>query len=456
MECIDVNTLVDTALDFLSSSDETPELSNIWRYMVITLYYHIHTIIICQSAYPPYMLPKMASAFSQINGTSDTPSTSVFGAHFDNKERAIKMIRNTWSLLKHGYMFVNADYMPRDSSSESHTIDSVIRINLVVEFLCYNILSKPIVPKKITILCLGMSATYCGSSVSRRLRCKNIDVKQHSCKQPSYLAKSQYNRHLIVIGKDSRYMFCKSTVLRKFTDMVCIDTCLDDTKASLVLPNQRTFMTKGAFQPMTKMALQNIAAEVQSIAQKLDTSTKKMETISDVNLHKDDVMGILRDTVKCLGDLVNLVMADAYTYKVVTEGESLQIPVAFREQHAKGISDAAVESQSIDGSTITGLTGIKSATPDRNKAHTYASKLFKTKAKKVLVAKTPDDEVILPSPEDLKSKSDVPKLTAEFNNAVQSKISSKSQSKNLFKTPAGKPRKSVDKIKVCNDVLSLL
>ena len=39
MECIDVNTLVDTALDYVSSSDETPELSNIWRYMVITLYY---------------------------------------------------------------------------------------------------------------------------------------------------------------------------------------------------------------------------------------------------------------------------------------------------------------------------------------------------------------------------------------------------------------------------------
>ena len=77
---------------------------------------------------------------------------------------------------------------------------------------------------------------------------------------------------------------------------------------------------------MSKQALQNIAGEVQAIVQKSDVSTKRIvENNTDINAHKDDVISIVKDTTKCLGDLVNLIMADAYFYKVVTEAKLPQV-----------------------------------------------------------------------------------------------------------------------------------
>jgi hypothetical protein len=46
---------------------------------------------------------------------------------------------------------------------------------------------------------------------------------------------------------------------------------------------------------------------------------------------KDDIASTLRDLTDLLGDFVNLVMRDAYTYKVIVPAESVQVPVLSRE-----------------------------------------------------------------------------------------------------------------------------
>ena len=113
-------------MDFLRLSIETLELCNVWRYMLVTLHYPVHMIVIGQNPYPPSLLPRIASAFAQRNGTRDSPTTCIFSNHFKNRERATNMIRNIWTHLPSRYVFISADYMPEDFLSEGSSIDSVI------------------------------------------------------------------------------------------------------------------------------------------------------------------------------------------------------------------------------------------------------------------------------------------------------------------------------------------
>ncbi len=71
----------------------------------------------------------------------------------------------------------------------------------------------------------------------------------------------------------------------------------------------------------------------------------------------------MKDIAKSFVDMLNLVMADAYTYKVITKSETLQIPVASREHHVGGIVDTGVESDSITAPSMAGMSATKSATP---------------------------------------------------------------------------------------------
>jgi hypothetical protein len=186
---------------------------------------------------------------------------------------------------------------------------------------------------------------------------------------------------------------------------------------------------------MTKQALENIAGEVQAVLQKLDTSTRKIDSLVGMNAHKDDVISILKDTVKCVGDLVNLILADAYTYKIITKAESSQIPVASREQHTKGILDVPAESESLAASSITRVSGMKSSSPVVGKKPTLTANLmFITKSKTTPVSKKTEDKLPLSSRKS--SQDSVAKASGPSKFDVP--LISSSPVRDLFKTVASK------------------
>jgi hypothetical protein len=80
--------------------------------MVSATFYKPTIIVVGQSSYKEGLMPFMGSAFSQAPNTSDTPTTSIFSAHFEDTRLATEFMRSNWKLLSQKYMFVNADYYP--------------------------------------------------------------------------------------------------------------------------------------------------------------------------------------------------------------------------------------------------------------------------------------------------------------------------------------------------------
>jgi hypothetical protein len=68
----------------------------------------------------------------------------------------------------------------------------------------------------------------------------------------------------------------------------------------------------------------------------------------------DDTANAIRDTNEALKDLtfavnklVNLLIGDACTYKAIVEAETVQVPVASREQHLQGDIEYGTEVSSV-------------------------------------------------------------------------------------------------------------
>ena len=80
--------------------------------MISSLYYPINTIVIGQCPYENNLIPELGSAFSQLEGTRDTPTTTIFSKHFEDEVVLKDFIRSTWKLLPRGYLFINTDYAP--------------------------------------------------------------------------------------------------------------------------------------------------------------------------------------------------------------------------------------------------------------------------------------------------------------------------------------------------------
>ena len=160
------------------------------------------TIVIGQCPYPSSILPALGAAFSQVSSSQDTPTVDVFSRHFDNSKEAKEFIRSTWKMLSSGIAFVNADYYPSSTGGGSGNVGLVLRVNNMVEFLLYVVVSRVRPVLKIKLMCSGNVAMSCGSTLSRRLRSIGIRVDQMNFRQPAFLDKISYNRHLI--GKDDR------------------------------------------------------------------------------------------------------------------------------------------------------------------------------------------------------------------------------------------------------------
>lgn len=84
----------------------------------------------------------------------------------------------------------------------------------------------------------------------------------------------------------------------------------------------------------------------------MDVATKDIKNLADADNIIKDMKNTIRDLSTCISDMANLLLGDAYTYKVIIEAESSQVPVASREQHASGIVEGGSEVTSVDLSTL--------------------------------------------------------------------------------------------------------
>jgi hypothetical protein len=350
MEFVDWGILGSIAIDMIEISPVYPAADNIWRYMNCILDYNINTIVIGQNPYPSELVPFFGAAFSQADGTKDTPTTRIFSLHFTDQPTATKFIRSTWSLLPSGRAFVNADYFPTSEGGGSSDIECMLRIARMVEFLFYAIVSRTNICRRLTLMCSGNLAGYCGSLLSRRLRSLGVSVEQLNFKQPAFLSRIKFNEHLI--GNDERYVFCQGRALECFKSMMSEYCNIDEPKAMDMVRLCILNMSDDKVSPMTKKALESIAGQCKAVVQRLDVNTKEVTNIADANVAIKDLEDTVRDLSKTVTDLANLLLGDAYTYKAIVAAESSQVPVASREQHASAEVEHGSEAPSIDSSFL--------------------------------------------------------------------------------------------------------
>ncbi len=181
-------------------------------------HYNIDTIVIGRNPYEFQIVLFLGSAFSQVENSKDTPTTSIFASHFKDDKSAKKFLRYSWKYLPAGTAFINVDYYPSSLGGGSSNIYCVIRVNRTVEFLLYCIISKSSSYKAIKIMCAGNLASSCGSTLSKRLRYLGINVTQSNFKQPAYLSRITCNQDLI--DKEENYKFCSEGVLDKFKRLI--------------------------------------------------------------------------------------------------------------------------------------------------------------------------------------------------------------------------------------------
>jgi hypothetical protein len=164
--------------------------------------------------------------------------------------------------------FVNADYYPSSLGGESSNIDCVIRVNRTVEFLFHCIVSKNSSYKAIKSMCAGNLASSCGSTLSRRLRYLGIKVTQSNFKQPAYSSGITCNQDLI--GKKENYKFCSEGVLDKFKRLIDLSKGLSTYSFVNIVAPVRSNMSDEKIGPMTKNALETIAAKLNDMITRLE------------------------------------------------------------------------------------------------------------------------------------------------------------------------------------------
>ena len=169
-----------------------------------------NTIVIGQSPYPSKLIPYFGSAFSQEKNTRDTPTTQIFGRHFEDRDLAIDMIRNNWLMLEEGYILVNADYYSQSLGGGNGNVEYVERLQMMCQYLASIIMCKS-GNSTVTILAMGSQASHLSSMIAPRLKANNVTVSGLECNQPASLSRISCNRELI--GTDDRYSFCQDSAL---------------------------------------------------------------------------------------------------------------------------------------------------------------------------------------------------------------------------------------------------
>jgi hypothetical protein len=338
------------------------------------LSYKLGVIVVGQNPYPGQLIPVLGACFSQRDNTDSTPTTRLFSRHFEDTIAAEKLVRHTWALLSRGKAFINADYLPAEMGGGSSDVDCLLRISRTVEFLFYCIVSRPLSPRKLKVMCAGNLANYCGSLLARRLRAVGVPVEQMNFRQPAFLDRVEFNRHLI--GVDNRYTFCEGNSLIAFQTMVREYLELGEPKVVSIVRLAISNMSKQNISPMTKKALESIAGQCKAVEQRLDVATKDIKNLADADNVIKDMKNTIRDLSTCVSDMANLLLGDAYTYKVIIEAESSQVPVASREQHASGIVEGGSEVTSVDLSTLSSAQPNTARTQSKPKA---TANMFKVK-----------------------------------------------------------------------------
>jgi hypothetical protein len=227
----------------------------------------------------------------------------------------------------------------------SMDIQSLIRINKTIEFLFMACLCKGYLPDKLTVISVGSPAGYCTTNLSRRLRALSVKVTSMACKQPVSLARITTNKHLI--GIDERYMFCTGKTLKEFQKMIQVSMSLRSSKDDATIRLMLRLMSDSRISPMTKISLENIAGQIKSVLTTLDTTSKEATNLVDANALIKEQKQCSKEIANALSDLINIVIGDAYTYKVVTEQQSVQVPVSSREQYMGGTIDEGSEVESV-------------------------------------------------------------------------------------------------------------
>ena len=110
-------------------------------------------------------------------------------------------------------------------------------------------------------------------------------------------------------------------------------------------------MTDIKMNPLTKLALENIAGDLKVILTSLNASTREAETVGELDRANKYAINIMKNITACLTNLTILILGDAYTYTAVVDGQTSQVPVASREQFASGVVNQSSETVVSDIST---------------------------------------------------------------------------------------------------------
>lgn len=112
-------------------------------------------IITGQNPHEPDMVPHLGSAFSQTNHSTATPSANVFSKYFEDRKAAMNFMRRIWTMLSVGVAFANADYHSASLGGGNSDVDCILRVNRVVKFLFYSVVSRPKQEPSIKVMCAG-------------------------------------------------------------------------------------------------------------------------------------------------------------------------------------------------------------------------------------------------------------------------------------------------------------
>ena len=198
--------------------EEQPSALRILRYMVLAYSYNIRYVVIGQNPYPSTIVPWLGSAYSQLSGTKDTPTTQIICEHFNESADAgglyvRNMIRNNWKLLENGYLFVNSDYAKGRDRSD---VEKLEIYDMMVEYI-FSVCTGHKVSgcdDSVTIIGLGTAAHHIAVIVAARLRASGIKSKTTLDGQPARLSRLTYGRYKV--GTQKAYCCLSATTLRVF------------------------------------------------------------------------------------------------------------------------------------------------------------------------------------------------------------------------------------------------
>lgn len=306
----------------LDVQDEFPGIQSVLRYRGVARMYAIHTLVIGQCPYDTELLPFLGSAFSQAEGTPDTPTLEVFVSHFDDCGPGVArgMMRNTWRLLQRGYCFVNADWLPTSQGGGDGSAQCILRVSLMKELLVSYVQHWS--PQSLKVISMGNVASSMSSELCRRLRAMKVKVSSNRCSMPTYLSSITCNRHLV--GKDGRYVFCSQGVGAKLKAIVEEYPSVSTLSHASIL--RGAVGMSGNVSRQTTSALEYCSANTK---QALNT-LQSMKTTSSSNI--EDNVEVLKATMisiaESLDSICSCITVDSAIHSSIIHAGVVQLPAA--------------------------------------------------------------------------------------------------------------------------------